>query len=72
MSHRPIVRKPRTKPASIAAAPVAALRGPTPDQIRARAYEIYLARGCAPGSPDMDWRQAELELRARIALLGKP
>jgi hypothetical protein len=45
---------------------------PTEEQIRARAYQIYLARGTAPGSPGEDWRQAEMELRARIALLGKP
>jgi hypothetical protein len=48
------------------------LREPTEEQIRARAYEIYVARGKAPGSPADDWAQAEMELRARIALLGRP
>jgi len=45
---------------------------PTEEQIRQRAYEIYLARGGKPGNPDWDWYQAELELKARLALLGKP
>lgn len=36
---------------------------PTMDQIRARAYEIYLARGGRPGDSREDWLQAERELR---------
>lgn len=44
---------------------------PTFEQIRARAYEIYLARNGAPGTPDGDWRQAEQELRSRLMLLGR-
>ncbi|GEM_PF-2002150 len=46
--------------------------GPTEEQIRQRAYEIYVARGATPGNPEWDWQQAELELRARMALLGQP
>lgn len=45
---------------------------PTHEQIRQRAYEIFLSRGASPGNPDWDWQQAELELRARLALLGRP
>lgn len=37
--------------------------GPTDDEIRCRAYEIYVQRGCAPGDPKADWLQAERELR---------
>jgi hypothetical protein len=37
--------------------------GPSVEQIQARAYEIYLARGGRPGSPEADWLQAERELR---------
>jgi hypothetical protein len=37
---------------------------PTPDEIRRRAYAIYLARGERGGDPDADWLQAERELRA--------
>ena len=32
-------------------------------QIRTRAYEIYLARGDQPGSPEEDWLRAEAEIR---------
>jgi len=37
--------------------------GPTLEQIRRRAYEIFLARRGAPGNPEADWLQAERELR---------
>jgi DUF2934 family protein len=37
---------------------------PTQDQIAARAYEIYLDRGCTPGDPMQDWLRAERELAA--------
>jgi hypothetical protein len=36
----------------------------TEDQIRQRAYEIFLARGAAPGQDLEDWLRAESELRA--------
>lgn len=62
----------RTRPRSKAARGMPITSGPTEEQIRQRAYEIYLLRGSAPGNPEWDWQQAELELRARIALLGKP
>lgn len=39
--------------------------GPTEDEIRLRAHEIYLSRGGAPGNAEIDWLQAECELRAR-------
>lgn len=45
---------------------------PTEEQIRRRAYELFLARGAQPGSAEADWRQAEQELRARATLFGKP
>jgi hypothetical protein len=37
---------------------------PSQDQIAARAYEIYLERGCTPGDPMQDWLRAERELAA--------
>ena len=37
---------------------------PVEEQIRLRAYEIYLQRGEAPGSEVDDWLQAEAELNA--------
>jgi hypothetical protein len=36
----------------------------TEDQIRLRAYEIFLARGEAPGQDLDDWLRAESELQA--------
>ena len=35
---------------------------PTEKEIQARAYEIYLQRGCQPGHEVDDWLQAEYEL----------
>jgi hypothetical protein len=40
-------------------------RNPTADAIEARAYEIFVERGGAPGNPVDDWRRAEAELRGR-------
>ncbi|MGE0480349.1 MAG: DUF2934 domain-containing protein [Vicinamibacterales bacterium] len=36
-------------------------------EIRQRAHEIYLSRGDTPGNAELDWLQAETELRARNA-----
>ena len=35
------------------------------DEIRRRAYEIYLERGSTPGDEQEDWISAEREIRAR-------
>jgi hypothetical protein len=67
-SSRGVRARPRSKLASQIVAP----RTPSEEEIRQRAYEIYLARGTTLGNPDWDWQQAELELRARLALLGQP
>jgi Protein of unknown function (DUF2934) len=32
-------------------------------EISARAYELWRARGCPIGSPELDWLQAEEDLR---------
>jgi len=37
----------------------------TEDDVRLRAYEIYLKRGDNPGDEVADWLQAERELRAK-------
>ena len=39
-----------------------AVQSPAPAAIAARAYQIYLDRGCAPGHAADDWVQAEYEL----------
>ena len=41
-------------------------REATDEEIRQRAYEIYFARGAAPGFEVDDWLQAERELRKRV------
>ena len=38
----------------------------TEEQVRRRAYEIYLNRGAKPGDPLQDWLQAERELKAEL------
>jgi hypothetical protein len=40
------------------------LRSTREDEIRGRAYEIYLARGSQPGRELEDWLQAEREITA--------
>jgi hypothetical protein len=40
---------------------------PTPEAIRERAHQLFLARGNAPGSELMDWLKAERELREERA-----
>ncbi len=37
-------------------------RFPTEDEIRVKAYKIYLVRGGEPGHAEDDWLQAEYEL----------
>jgi hypothetical protein len=34
-------------------------------QIRERAYELYLERGCTPGHENEDWLRAEHEILSR-------
>lgn len=38
---------------------------PTAEQIRDRAYEIYLSRNGGPGDELQDWLDAERELRSK-------
>jgi Protein of unknown function (DUF2934) len=54
---------PKTKEAPAPKAKTTVVKPkPTQDQIAARAYEIYLERGAAPGDPMQDWLRAEREL----------
>jgi hypothetical protein len=41
---------------------VAGRRAPTHDEIAARSYELYLARGGESGHAEEDWLRAEAEL----------
>lgn len=40
---------------------------PTEAQVRERAFQLYLARNGAPGSPEQDWLTAERQLSAEAA-----
>ena len=57
--------KSKRDPSTKAMTAVGRSRRPvTEDQIRLRAYEIFLARGAAPGQDLEDWLRAERELQA--------
>lgn len=40
-------------------------RVPSYDEIAIQAYYRWEARGCPHGSPEIDWQEAEQELRTR-------
>lgn len=42
--------------------------GPTDDEIRSKAYEIFRARDGVPGDADSDWYEAERLLRSQRAM----
>jgi hypothetical protein len=43
----------------------ASVRLPSTEEISARAYERWYQRGCPDGSPEVDWREAEEELKMK-------
>ena len=43
----------------------ATVRLPNTDEISARAYERWRQRGCPEGSPEVDWCEAEEELKMK-------
>ncbi len=43
---------------------------PSDEEIRNRAYELFLERGGTPGSELEDWARAEEELKARFGTEG--
>lgn len=65
----PATASVQVRPRRRAAFPATA--DPSPEEVRARAYEIYLARGAQPGRELEDWAQAERELRASPALVTR-
>jgi hypothetical protein len=60
-----IVSTDSTQPAMAVAERERLLHSTGEQEIRDRAYEIYLRRGAQPGSEVEDWLQAERELQAR-------
>ena len=57
------VSAPKVKTASSSKAAVVSSSEPTHEEIAARAYELYLARGSLDGYSEEDWLLAEAELR---------
>ncbi len=56
-NEKPKTTKPQKREVRLAG------RTATEDDVRVRAYQIFLARGAAPGRDLEDWLQAERELR---------
>ena len=67
-------RKPTAAPRTRArrVTRTASIAAPTDDQVRVRAYEIYLRRGGRPGDPVEDWFTAERELIAETPIAAAP
>jgi hypothetical protein len=59
------VSAPKMKSASTPKAAAVSTGEPTHDEVAARAYELYLARGSVDGYSEEDWMLAEAELRRR-------
>lgn len=57
----PEVLESRQESAPVSKAQVSNLQ----EQIRRRAYELYLQRGGVPGNENQDWLVAEQEVRSR-------
>jgi Protein of unknown function (DUF2934) len=61
----PMVKAASTSTASMGKAAGASKHDPTHEDIAARAYELYLARGSLDGYSEEDWLLAEAELRRK-------
>jgi hypothetical protein len=59
-------RSPRRRARADSGVQPSAIREPTVEEIRIRAYEIYCARGGQPGRELDDWLEAERQLRAGL------
>ena len=55
----PVAQSPDVRQEETSFAPV------TEEQVRLRAYELFLQRGGFWGNPEQDWFQAEAEVRDR-------
>jgi len=42
------------------------------EQIATLAYQLWHARGCPQGSPEIDWLEAEKQIRARLEEPAEP
>ncbi len=59
-SNQPAALAPETKRAPLA-------EPEHEDEVRRKAYECWMSRGCPEGSPEEDWYEAERELRMGAA-----
>ncbi len=61
-------KKSTTKPQSrgVTKSRTRKVETPTEDQVRERAYQVYLRRNGGPGNPEADWHQAQRELAAEL------
>ena len=66
---RNVAMKAETKSTHHQAEQISAKRRPTEEEIRSRAYEIYLERCDLPGSELDDWLRAERETESAVRSL---
>lgn len=57
--------KPSKQESTTTAAQTESIQNLKPEEIATRSYELWQERGCPIGSPEVDWFQAEEELRNR-------
>lgn len=62
---RKTAKSDKTSAPMIKATKVSSARRASHDEIAARSYELYLARGGEAGHAEEDWLQAEAELSGR-------
>jgi len=60
-----------TKPALPPHAPAESFEDPLHQEIAALAYSLWQARGCAEGTPEEDWFNAEKALKAKAEAWSK-
>lgn len=60
--HAPVRSRKKVVAMDFHAPPLESKPRPTEDQIRARAYQLFVDRGCIPGNPVVDWLDAEHQL----------
>ena len=70
MASRAIKMDPRKAAATGPKTQVVNTQNPETDMIAARAYELWMQRGCPIGSPEVDWFEAEAEVRGRTVSAG--
>jgi hypothetical protein len=69
-SKRNVTLEPNASPIQLHAEDTSANHSPSQEEIRRRAYEIYLERDGHPGDELDDWRRAERELQ-KVALFKR-